>query len=77
VAAAARQPGLERVLGAMPVRAALNRSYVDDDALLASGDELALVPPVSGGATDAVRARVTEEPLEITRLAIPGPQNAN
>ena len=69
LAAAAREPGLDEVLGAMPVRAALNRTYVDNDARLANGDELALVPPVSGGATEAPHARVTEEPLEVARLA--------
>jgi molybdenum cofactor biosynthesis protein MoaC/molybdopterin converting factor subunit 1 len=68
LAAAAREPGLDEVLDAMPVRAALNRTYVDDDAPLANGDELALVPPVSGGATEAPHARVTEEPLHVSRL---------
>ncbi|MGH2987477.1 MAG: MoaD/ThiS family protein, partial [Solirubrobacterales bacterium] len=32
LAAAADQPGLGEILAAMPVRAALNREYVDDDA---------------------------------------------
>src|SRR5204862_65588 len=36
---------------------------------LAPGDELALVPPVSGGATTGVvHARVTQEPLSLDRL---------
>ena len=69
LAAAARQPGLDEVLGAMPVRAALNRAYVDDDAPLSNGDELALVPPVSGGAAEATHARVTEDALDVARLA--------
>lgn len=45
-----REPGLSDLLDRLPVRAALNREYVHGDAPLAAGDELALVPPVSGGA---------------------------
>ncbi len=69
IAAAAREPGLGEVLEKMPVRAALNREYVDDDAVVGAGDELVLIPPVSGGATDAARGRVTAEPLSVARLA--------
>ena len=29
--------------------AAVNQSYVDDDAIIQTGDEVALIPPVSGG----------------------------
>jgi molybdopterin synthase catalytic subunit/molybdopterin converting factor small subunit len=39
---------------------AVNRAYADGDRALAHGDEVALIPPVSGGAF-----RVTEEPLSL------------
>ena len=64
-----RRPELEQLIAAMPVRAALNREYVDEDARLEPGDELALIPPVSGGATPATLARVTAEPLSVADLA--------
>lgn len=31
------------------IRLAVNGSYVDDDAEVAGGDEVALIPPVAGG----------------------------
>ena len=59
--------GLGETLERMPVRAAVNREYVDNETRLASGDEVALIPPVSGGAGSAedVHARVTAERLSL------------
>jgi MoaE-MoaD fusion protein len=51
----------------LPIRIAVNRDYADATTVLSPGDELALVPPVSGGA--GVHARVTEEPLSLDAVA--------
>jgi MoaE-MoaD fusion protein len=67
--AAAREPGLGEILEAMPVRAALNREYVEPDTAISAGDELALVPPVSGGAATGAHARVGPDPLSVDGLA--------
>jgi molybdopterin converting factor subunit 1 len=60
--------GLGELLERMPVVMAVNRQYAKGESTLTSGDELALIPPVSGGA-DAVHARVTDEPLRLEPLA--------
>jgi MoaE-MoaD fusion protein len=54
----------------LPLVMAVNREYASSDTPLDPGDELALIPPVSGGATDAVPwARVSAEPLSLDALA--------
>jgi molybdopterin synthase catalytic subunit/molybdopterin converting factor small subunit len=42
---------------------AVNRAYADGDSKLVDGDEVALIPPVSGGAF-----RVTDEPLSLAAV---------
>jgi molybdopterin converting factor subunit 1 len=52
----------------VPVVMAVNREYADAAAPLHPGDEVALIPPVSGGSVDALHARVTDEPLALDPL---------
>jgi molybdopterin converting factor subunit 1 len=58
---------LGELLQKLPVQMAVNRDYAEPSTPLASGDELALIPPVSGGAPFHVR--VTPEALSLDALA--------
>jgi len=48
---------------------AVNREYATPDEPVRAGDEIALVPPVSGGEDAVRRIRVTGEPLDLAALA--------
>jgi molybdopterin converting factor subunit 1 len=48
---------------------AINRVYAEASAPVRAGDEVALVPPVSGGEGSVRRVRVTGEPLDVAALA--------
>ncbi len=63
---------LADVTDGVPVVLAVNQEYAPSDQLLRSGDEVALVPPVSGGAAGPIappfHSRVTCEPLALDHL---------
>jgi MoaE-MoaD fusion protein len=52
----------------LPLVIAVNRVYADEDQVLDPGDELALIPPVSGGEAAVQHVRVTGEPLSLDSL---------
>ncbi len=56
---------VDHLAGGVPLVMAVNREYAKPDVELRAGDELALVPPVSGGAG---RVRLTREPLRLDPL---------
>jgi molybdopterin synthase catalytic subunit len=61
----ARFPGLEPDRRLM--RPAVNQDYADWDTRVGDGDEVALIPPVSGGSAEA-NLEITVEPLDARRL---------
>jgi len=68
-----RDARLGELLARLPVTAAVNREYAGSEEVLEDGDELALIPPVSGGdgdgAAPAIHATVSAEPLSAERLS--------
>jgi MoaE-MoaD fusion protein len=59
---------LDGLADGLPLVMAVNREYAGEDEPLSAGDELALIPPVSGGATALAHARVADEPLSLDAL---------
>ncbi|MCB9858230.1 MAG: molybdenum cofactor biosynthesis protein MoaE [Phycisphaerales bacterium] len=57
-------PDLGRAVG---IRLAVNREYVALDRVLRDRDEVAVIPPVSGG-SDEPRVRLTKEPIDVAAL---------
>lgn len=62
------KPPLSDLLRRLPVRMAVNRDYATPETPLRASDELALIPPVSGGAP-RVHTRVSAEPLSPQALS--------
>ena len=55
------------------LRVAVNHAFVADDAALAEGDEVALIPPVAGGASPLVRVQEAALSLDEVVRAVGGP----
>jgi molybdopterin synthase catalytic subunit len=49
-------------------RVAVNQDFVDDTHALADGDELALIPPVAGGAETDRHIKLLDTPLSLDRV---------
>jgi molybdopterin converting factor subunit 1 len=61
-----RHPELERMRHVL--RVAVNRRLAQDEQELSERDEVALLPPVSGGSGLVLSSRVTRQPIEIGKL---------
>jgi len=61
------RPPLDALLAELPVVMAVNRDYAVGSTVLRAGDELALIPPVSGGA--GVQVLLSEQPLDPARAS--------
>jgi molybdopterin synthase catalytic subunit len=61
------EPRVVALAEGLPLVMAVNREYADEEQALSPGDELALVPPVSGGA-QAPHVAISAEPLTLDAL---------
>jgi MoaE-MoaD fusion protein len=72
IAAVGERHSIGELLERLPVAVAVNREYAERGRALVEGDEVALIPPVSGGddgVRTSVHVRVTERPLELDALS--------
>jgi molybdopterin synthase catalytic subunit len=59
---------LQTVTDGVSAVMAVNREYASSEEPLHEGDEVALIPPVSGGSVGSLHARVTDAPLVLQDL---------
>jgi MoaE-MoaD fusion protein len=59
---------LSELTDGIPAVMAVNQEYAEADARLHAGDEVALIPPVSGGSVGALHVRVTHQALVLDDL---------
>lgn len=59
-------PGL--AAGRAAVRLAVNRQFAGPGRVLVQGDEVAVIPPVSGGQVGPVWVALTAEPIDVARV---------
>jgi molybdopterin converting factor subunit 1 len=60
---------VEHLAGGLRLVMAVNREYAAPEDPLSAGDELALIPPVSGGATTAPHVAIRDEELSLDAIA--------
>ncbi|HEY3364204.1 MAG TPA: molybdenum cofactor biosynthesis protein MoaE [Symbiobacteriaceae bacterium] len=60
-------PGLARLAPVLAV--AVNREYAEATRILENGDEVALIPPVSGGSGEKPRFEITDQPISADEVA--------
>jgi molybdopterin converting factor subunit 1 len=60
---------VDHLAGGLRLVMAVNREYAAPDDPLSAGDELALIPPVSGGATVAPHVAIRDEALSLDAIA--------
>lgn len=59
-------PRLAPLLG--PCRVAVDQTFASPDTILSGGEELAVIPPVSGGHDGPPRVRLSDQPLELSAV---------
>jgi len=60
-------PGLSDILSSCPIMVSVNQEFVKLNALVKDGDEVALMPPFSGGDELSGRIRIQQEPFSLER----------